>query len=203
MNKNRLLKSILFSFCLLLSALVLITTASFLEVSEDLSIVGNGTIDRDIKVQSSPVFSGQKLAETIYSAHGTPSSSSYMSSFELVRSNNSTIYYESKSNLSNVKHFASNKNYRLGVSTGFYFIGDQKKFIAFESSPSLSEVIVQSEADGRTVIYAQVVNSSGSHARRVDMRTFLDGNYTIDWDFLVMEIDFPEAGEDEDWLECP
>ena len=198
MNEARL--AILFSLCLL--SIAISTGACTLEVSEDLTIIGNGSIDRDLRVQSSPCFAGQKLTETIYSAHGDPSSSSYTSFLEFVHSNNSTIYYESDSNLSNVKHFGSNKNYRLGVSTGFYFIGDQRKTFLFESTPSLSEAIVKSEAEGRTVVSAQVVNFIEYHARRVDILTWLDGNYTIDWNFLVMSVDLPEAGEEE-WLECP
>ena len=198
MNKTILAITFL-SLCLLFA---ISTGACTLEVFEDLVIVGNGTIDRDIRVQSSPCYAGQKLTETIYSAHGRPSSSSYMSSLEFIHSNNSTIYYESDSTLSNVKHYASNKNYRLGISTGFYFIGDQEKYIAFESSPSLSEVIVKSDAIGRSVICAKVVNLTQHHAREVDMVTWLEGNYSIDWNFLAMDVEFPEAGDDQ-WLVCP
>ena len=196
-NKTRLAIYLL-SLCLLFVSI----TAGTLEISEDLTIIGNGTIDRDIRVQSAPCYSGQKLTETIYSAHGNPSNSSYSSSLEFIHSNNSTIYYESASELSNVKHYFSNKNYKLGVSTGFYFIGTQKKAFAFESSPFISEAIVRSEAEGRTVICAQVVNFTEYHSRRVDMLTWLEGNYTIDWNFLVIDIEPPEAGEEE-WLECP
>jgi len=125
-----------------------------------------------------------------------------MSSLEFIHCNNSTIYYESTSTLSNVKHFASNKNYKLGASTGFYFKGDQKKAFLFESSPFISEAIVKSESKGRSIVCAQVVNFSEYHARRLDIVTQLDGNYTIDWNFLVMDVDLPEADE-EDYLGCP
>lgn len=197
MNKTRLVFYFL-PLCLLFVSIA----AGTLEVSEELCISGNGTIDRDLQVQSSPCSAGQKLAETIYSVHNSPSISSYESSLELVHSNNSTIYYESDSNLSNVKHFASNKNYHLGASTGFQFRGDQKKTFIFESSPSLSEAIVKSEADGRSVIRARVVSHSDRYYSTVDMRTWLEGNYTFDWNFLVLAPEFPEAGDDE-WLICP
>lgn len=198
MHNKTCLAIYLLSLCLLFVSI----TAGTLEISEDLTIIGNGTIDRDIRVQSAPCYSGQKLTETIYSAHGNPSNSSYSSSLEFIHCNNSTIYYESASELSNVKHYAFNKNYKLGVSTGFYFIGTQKKAFAFESSPFISEAIVRSEAEGRTVIYAQVVNFTEYHSRRVDMLTWLEGNHTINWNFLVIDIEPPEAGEEE-WLECP
>ena len=198
MNKTSLAIPFL-SLCLLFAISI---GACTLEVFEDLTVVGNGTIDRDIRVQSSPCFAGQKLTETIYSAHGDPSLSSYSSSLEFIHSNNSSIFYESDSTLSNVKHFASNQNYRLGVSTGFYFIGNQSKSFLFESTPSLSEAIVKSDASGRSVIRARVVNFTVYHAREVDMLTQLDGNYTIDWNFLVFNVEFPEADE-EDCLECP
>lgn len=202
MNKDRLLVIIIFSFCLL--SIVSITSAGFLEVSEDLVIIGNGTIDRDFEVQSAPCFSGQKLTETIlpvYSSRGN-FTSSYRSNFELIMSNNSSIYYESASELHDVKHYLASRNYELGVYTGFYFMGTQNKTVLFETSPSLSEALVLSEADGRSVIRARVVNLSDYHYPTVDMRTWLEGNYTLDLAFLVLNPDYPEAGDD-DWLVCP
>jgi len=202
MNKNGLLKAIFFSFFIF--GLVCITNASFLEVSEDLAITGNGTIDRDLRVQSSPDFTGQKLTETIVptsSIHET-ATSFYSSNFELILSNNSTIFYESTSELPGSKHFLSNENFDIGVYTGFYYIGEQKKTFLFESTPSLSEAIVKSEAEGRSVVRARVVNESYYHKRTIDSLTWMEGYYTIDWSFLVLDLEFPEAGND-DWLVCP
>ena len=204
MNKNRSALAIFFSFCLLLSALVLITNASFLEVSEDLVIVGNGTIDRDFGAQSAPDFSGQKLSETIvpvYPFH-LNATSYYRSNFELIMSNNSSIYYESASELPGAKHYLANENFKIGAYTGFYFVGAQNKSFSFESSPSLSEALLLSEAEGRSVVRSRVVNRTYYHDRTIDSLTWLEGNYTIDWAFLVLDIDYPEAGED-DWLPCP
>lgn len=202
MNKDRLISTIIFSFCLL--SLVSITSAGFLEVSENLAVVGNGTIDRDFGVQSAPYLTGQKLTETIlpvYSPHDNPTSS-YHSNFELILSNNSSIYYESASDLSHSKHRLDNQNFDLGVYTGFYFIGTQNKSFSFESSPSLSEALLFSEAEGRSVIRARVVNKTNYYYPTVDTLTWLEGNYSLDWAFLVLDIEFPEAGED-DWLLCP
>lgn len=204
MKKNWLSVSLLFSFCLLLFALVCITNASFLEVSEDLVIVGNGSIDRDFGVQSAPDFNGQKLSETIVpdSSSHVNATSSYRSNFELIMSNNSTIYYESVSELFGVKHYLANKNYELGVYTGFHYIGSQNKTVLFESSPSFSEALVKSDAEGRSVIRSRVVNRSDYHHPTVDMKTLLVGNYSLNWAFLVLNVDCPEAREDDDWLFC-
>lgn len=198
MNKIRLAVYFL-SLCLLFVSI----GAGTLEVSEDICIIGNGTIDRDLQVQSSPSCAGQKLTETIYSVHGNPLSSTYMSSLELIHSNNSTIYYTSDSDLSEVKHYIENKNYELGIYTGFHFIGDQNKTFSFESSPSLSEALVESEVDGRSVIRMRVINKSNYHYPTVDSLTWLEGDYTLDWSFLVIDYEFPEAGEEDDWLKCP
>ena len=207
MNKNRLSGIILFLLCFLPFSLVLITTASFLELSEDLSIVGNGTFDRDFSAQSARDFSGQKLTETIvpvFSSHGAFATSSYRSNFELIVSNNSSIFYEAVSDLPTSKHYLSSQNYELGVYTGFYYIGAQNKTFLFESSPSLSEAAVMSEVEGRSVLRVRVVNESFSHDRYVDDLTWLVGNFSLEWNFLVMDIDYPEAGEENDeWLWCP
>lgn len=198
MNKT----TIAFFLCLL--SAIIITTAGSLEVSEDLAIIGNGTIDRDFAVQSTSDYTGQKLFETIlpvYLPYGNLTSSSYHSNFELIMSNNSTIYYESASELPLSKHYLASRNYELGVYTGFYFEGTQNKTVLFESSPSLSEALVRSDSKGRSVVRARVVNKSYYHDRTVDTITWLDGDYNLDWAFLVMNIDYPEAGDD-DWLAC-
>lgn len=191
-----------FSFCLLL-VFVLVTSGS-LEVSEDLVITGNGSFDRDFGVQSSPDLTGQKLFETILPVYSPyrDCTVSYRSNFELVQSNNSTIYYESSSEMFRSKHYLASRNYELGVCTGFHYIGDQNKSFSFESSPSLSEALVISEATGRSVLRARVVNGTEYHARTIDSLTWLEGNYTLDWAFLVLNIEYPEAGDD-DWLSCP
>ena len=201
--KKDLRLACIFSFCLLF-VFVSVANAGFLEVSEDLVITGNGTIDRDFGVQSSPDFTGQKLFETIlpvYSPHGN-CTASYRSNFELTMSNNSTIYYESASELAQSKHYLASRNYELGVYTGFYFEGAQNKTVLFESSPSLSEALVSSEVEGRSVVRARVINESYYRDRTVDSLNWLEGNYTLEWNFLVLDIDYPATGEDE-WLSCP
>lgn len=177
---------------------------AYLEISETQMIIGNGTFEKDFGVQSSPYFSGQKLAEAIvptYPFH-VNATSYYHSDFELIHSNNSSIFYESVSILPGVKHYLSNDNYELGVCTGFYFIGTQNKTFAFESSPFLSEAIVKAEAEGRSVIRVRVVNESYPHKRTADSLTWLEGDYSLDWVFLAIDVDYPEAGDD-DYLPCP
>jgi hypothetical protein len=177
----------------------------YLEISESQTIIGNGTFEKDFSVQSSPSFSGQKLAEAIvptYPFH-VNATSYYHSDFELTLINNSTIFYEAVSILTGAKHYLSNDNYELGVCTGFYFIGTQNKTFLFESSPSLSEALVKSEAIGRSVVRARVVNESYPHKRTADTITWLEGDYSLDWAFLAIDVDYPEAREDDSWLGCP
>jgi hypothetical protein len=171
----------------------------YLEISESQTIIGNGTFEKDFSVQSSPSFSGQKLAEAIvptYPFH-VNATSYYHSDFELTLINNSTIFYEAVSILTGAKHYLSNDNYELGVCTGFYFIGTQNKTFLFESSPSLSEALVKSEAIGRSVVRARVVNESYPHKRTADTITWLEGDYSLDWAFLAIDVDYPEAREDD------
>ncbi len=177
----------------------------YLEISESQTIIGNGTFEKDFGVQSSPAESGQKLSEAIvptYPFH-VNASSYYHSDFELTLINNSTIFYEAVSILPSVKHYLSNDNYELGVCTGFYFIGTQNKTFLFESSPSLSEALVKSEAIGRSVVRARVVNESYPHKRTADTITWLEGDYSLDWAVLAIDVDYPEAREDDSWLGCP
>ena len=196
---------ILFLLCFFIASILGSASAfSHLEISETQTIIGNGTFEKDFGVQSSPSFSGQKLAEYIVPTYPftVNSTAYYHSDFELVHSNNSSIYYESVSELPGAKHYLSNQNYELGVCTGFYFIGAQKKSFLFESSPSLSEALVKSEVEGRSVVRARVVNETYHHPRTADTFTWLEGNYSLDWEFLVIGIEYPEAGED-DYLGCP
>jgi hypothetical protein len=200
------MKTNLWRFCFVLILFLISIPGAFayLEISETVTIIGNGTFEKDFGVQSAPDFTGQKLAEAIVPTYPfyVNATSCYHSDFELIHSNNSSIYYESTSELPGVKHYLSNENFELGVCTGFYFIGSQKKGFLFESSPSLSEAIVKSEVEGRSIVHARVVNESFYHKRHVDSLTWLEGNYSLDWAFLVLDVEFPEAGE-KDYLGCP
>jgi hypothetical protein len=191
-------------FVIILFLISIPGAVAYLEISETQTIIGNGTFEKDFGVQSSPSFSGQKLSEAIvptYPFHEN-ATSYYYSDFELIHSNNSSIFYESRSILPGVKHYLSNDNYELGVCTGFYFIDTQNKTFAFESSPSLSEALVKSEAKGRSVVRARVVNESYPHQRIIDSLTWLEGNNSLDWAFLAIDVEYPEEG-DEDYLGCP
>jgi len=196
---------ILFLLCFFLASILGSASAvSHLEISETQKIIGNGTFDKDFRVQTAPSLSGQKLSESIVPVYpfSLNLTSYYHSNFELIHTNNSSIFYESVSELPGAKHYLSNQNYDIGVSTGFYFIGTQTKSFSFESSPSLSEALVKGEVEGRSVVRSRVANKSYYHQRTIDSLTWLEGNYSLDWEFLVIDIDFPEAGND-DWLKCP
>jgi hypothetical protein len=179
-------------FVLILFLISIPGAAAYLEISETQTIIGNGTFEKDFGVQSSPTESGQKLSEAIVPTYPfqVNATSYYHSDFELTLINNSTIYYDSVSILSGVKHYLSNDNYELGVCTGFYFIGTQNKTFLFESSPSLSEALVKSEAIGRSVVCARVVNESYPHKRTADSFTWLEGNYSLDWAFLAFDVEY-------------
>jgi hypothetical protein len=182
-----------------------------LEISEELSIIGaNGTIERELMLHSDPGFAGQSLSEELLPiglSNGLATHPSYFSSsleFILDRSNgtdNSTIYYIADTSLNHSKHWVQNENFKLGVYTAVYYKGNHTKNYLFESSPYLSEAIVSSSAQGRSVIRARVVNVS-ARTRNLNLITWLEGNYTLDWNFLVIQPEDPEAGDD-DWLECP
>jgi hypothetical protein len=62
-------------------------------------------------------------------------------------------------------------------------------------------VIVSSTAEGRSVLRARVVNVSAC-TRNLNLITWLEGTHTLDWNFLVIQPEDPEAGE-EDYLPCP
>lgn len=181
-----------------------------LEISEELSIVGaNGTIERELMLHSDPGFAGQSLSEELLPIglpNGLATPAYFSSSLEFIidrskSSDNSSIYYVSDTSLLQSKHWVQNENFRLGVCTAFYYKGNHTKNYLFESSPYLSEAIVSSSAEGRSVLRARVVNVS-SYTRNLNLITWLEGNHTFDWNFLVIQPENPEEGED-DWLECP
>jgi hypothetical protein len=192
--------------------LVFVSTASArpLEIFEELSIIGaNGTIERELMLHSDPGFAGQSLSEELLPiglSNGLATPAYFSSSLEFIldRSNgsdNSSIYYIADTSLPHSKHWVQNENFQLGVCTAVYYKGNHTKNYIFESSPYLSEAIVSSSAQGRSVLRARVVNVSAS-TRNLNLITWLEGNYTLDWNFLVIQPEDPEAGDD-DWLECP
>ncbi|MCK4828481.1 hypothetical protein KA005_72795 [bacterium] len=181
------------------------SASAHLVISEQLFISGNGTIDRDLDLQSLPEFAGQKLSETIlpiYQKAGGVSTSHFSSDLEFLLYENVSIYYVQDSTLTATRHTLASQNYELGTYTGFTFKGTQMKNISFESSPFLSEAIVSSKAEGRSVLCFRVVNLTNHYIRNVDDTIWMEGEYDIDWNALVINIDYPEEGDD-DWLACP
>jgi hypothetical protein len=209
-EKNWLLVISLISFHFLLLISASTISACPLEISEELSIIGaNGTIERELVLHSDSGFAGQSLSEELLPIglpNGLEITSYFSSSLEFIldRSNgsdNSTIYYIADTSLNHSKHWVQNENFKLGVYTAVYYKGNHTKNYLFESSPYLSEAIVSSTAEGRSVLRARVVNVS-ARTRNLNIITWLEGNYTLDWNFLVIRPEDPEAC-DIDWLPCP
>lgn len=201
-------KTTLIIVSLVLIFLPFIVDADRLEITELLTIVGNGTIDRHLELESDPAYISPDLYENIlpiYSPHGNLTSSSIFSDLEFILDDNSSIYYEHSGILQNAKYSLTNENFRLGTYTSCYFAGTQEKKIIFESAPSFTEATILSEVDGRSVLRFRVLNISNTanrHDPNLDGVTWLEGDYVMDWNALVMMIEFPEEGEC-DWLPCP
>ncbi|MBE9595151.1 MAG: hypothetical protein IMF19_16925 [Proteobacteria bacterium] len=193
----------MFAITLFLIASALATDNVSLEVYEEVLISGIGTIDIDRMAQSSPTFTGQKLFETLLPTYPHVNSASlYYSNLELILSDNSTIFYEQDLNTPYSKHYLKNENFVLGTCAAYYFKGPHLLNASFESTPYLSEAIVFSEVQGRTVLSSRVVNLSKPHFRTHNSRIWLEGKYSADWNFLVIHPEIPEAGE-SDYLGCP
>jgi hypothetical protein len=154
-------------------------------------------------------FAGQSLSEELLPiglSNGLVTPAYFSSSLEFIidrskSSDNSSIYYIADTSLNHSKHWVQNENFRLGVCTAVYYKGNHTKNYLFESSPYLSEAIVSSSAEGRSVLRARVVNVS-ARTRNLNLITWLEGSHTLDWNFLVIQPEDPEAGDD-DWLPCP
>lgn len=185
-----------------------IASCSQLEVFDSTSISGLGTIDIDRSLQSSKCTSGLKLSESvlpIYTRHRDLTNSYYSSELEFIMDSNvsnSSIFFEQAVALPNSKHHLMNENFLLGVCTAYYYKGSHLLNASFESSSYLSEAIVHSEAEGRTVLSSRIMNLSDYHVRNLNSRVWLEGRYQTDWNFLVIKPENPEAGE-EDYMACP
>lgn len=200
--------TISFAFYIAILCLIFVASATdnvSIEVYEEIAIVGIGTIEMDRSVQSTPTFlSGQKLSETLLPMRFHDNSPSfYYSNLELILSDNSSIFYEQDLDLSYSTHQLKNENFVLGACAAYRFKGPYHALnSSFESSPSLSEAIVNSDAEGRTVLSSRVADLSTSHFRTHNSRIWLEGAYRTNWNFLVIRPEYPEAGEC-DWMGCP
>jgi hypothetical protein len=171
-------------------------------VEVTLEAEGVGTIDRDLNLQSSSAFVGQKLSETISPFLNHKNLVSVSNSFysKFVLSKDDSLFYVQNSSLTAIRHDLTAKNYDLGTSTSFHFSGSQKKKILFGASPLFSETTVFCEAKGQSVLRSRVVDLANHRIRNVDSTTWLDGNYTIDWNLFVLA---GNNSKESDWLSCP
>jgi hypothetical protein len=175
-----------------------------LNIESDLNIVGNGTIDRNLDVQTEWKYKDQRLSETMYSSRKTiddVSNINFDNDFNLyIRSDYTEIGYRQTAFTTNIYHEFFGQNYDAGIMTGFKTIGEKStKSFEIEMTPDSNYLALEGTMQGKTTLKHVVVDPS-SRLKVVNDITRLKGSFGIDWFVLSRKL---TGINNEDWLGCP
>lgn len=193
---------ILIAFCAMTG---IASGESNLEITTSMQIVGNGTYDAEVQMQSAKDDSGLKYFGEAYTpALGLfgPSSLVLSREYMLTRNNLSEIMIAEESEITNVRAKRCFKNYDLGTLQAFNTFGDYNVLAEFGGDVNMSVMMVEAEISGRALSEIVVRDVSASHFYITRDKATYKGDYKLEISSEIMRVEEPRADYD-DWLGCP
>jgi hypothetical protein len=191
---------------LMLTSIISVATAELhVEIATSTQVVGNGTYDSKILMQSINDAHGIKYYGEAYTpALGMfgPSDIILSTEYMLMRSNNSELQIAEESEITNVRAKRCFKNYELGTLQAFNTFGDYAVLAEFGGDNNMSMMSVEAEISGKALSEITVRDLNASHFYIVRDRATYKGSYEIAISSLVERLEEPRA-DFCDWLGCP
>lgn len=195
----------------LIAVLILISVTSVtmaelqVEIATSTQVIGNGTYNSEIIMQSSNDAFGLKYYGEAYTpALGMfgPSDIILSSEYLLMRSNESELQISEESEITNVRAKRCFKNYELGTLQAFNTFGDYAVLAEFGGDHNISMMSVEAEVSGKALSEVVVRDLNASHFFIVRDRATFKGGYDIVISNVVERVEEPRA-DFRDWLGCP
>lgn len=175
------------------------------EIATSTQVIGNGTYDSEILLQSVNDAHGIKYYGEAYTpALGMfgPSDIILSTEYMLMRSNNSELQISEESEITNVRAKRCFKNYELSTLQAFNTFGDYAVLAEFGGDNNMSMMSVEAEISGKAVSEVTVRDINASHFYIVRDKAIYNGDFKILKSSLVEQLEEPRAGFC-DWLGCP
>jgi len=185
--------------------IVAVAATACVEVTTSVEVIGNGTYDAEIQMQSSDDDSGLKYYGEAYTpALGMfgPSTVIVSTAYMMTQNNQSELMIAEESEITNIRSKRCFKNYDLGTLHAFNLDGDYSVLAEFEGDANMSMMMAEAEISGRAWVEMTVRDLNASHAYILRDRAKFNGEYKIGASNLVERVEEPRANYD-DWLGCP
>lgn len=181
------------------------TAAAAVEVSTTYKIVGNGTYDAEILMQSTNLADGIKYYGEAYTPSlGVfgPSEIILSTAYMLTRNNESELQISEESTITNIRSKRCFKNYELGTLQAINLFGDYTVLAEFGGDVNMSMMMVEAEISGKALSEVKVRALNKSHFYIVWDKAEYRGEYNIEMSNLIEHVEEPRASMD-DYLGCP
>lgn len=189
----------------ILSMTIVGIAASSMEVTTSMEVIGNGTYNAEVQMQTFDDDSGLKYYGEAYTpALGMFGSSTVIMSttYMMTQNNQSELMIAEESEITNIRSKRCFKNYDLGTLQAINLNGDYSVLAEFEGDFNMSMMMAEAEIDGRAWVEMTVRDLNASHAYILRDRAKFNGEYRIAASNLVERVEEPRADYD-DWLGCP
>ena len=197
--------TVLIAVLILASVMSIATAGLHVEIATSTQVVGTGTYDSEVLMQSVNDAYGLKYYGGAYTpALGMfgPSDIILSTEYLLMRSNNSELQIAEESEITNVRAKRCFKNYELGTRQAFNTFGDYAVLAEFGGDNNMSMMAVEAEISGKAMSAVAVRDLNASHFYIVRDKAQYIGDYKIMKSNLVERLEEPRA-DFSDWLGCP
>ena len=198
-------KGIVLSIALVVGILMIGTAAAGVEITTSTQVVGNGTYDAEILMQSSNVAEGLKYWGEMYTpALGMfgPSEVILSTEYMLTQNNESELMMSEESEITNIRSKRCFKNYDLGTLQAFNTFGDYSVLSEFGGDRNISMMMVEAEVSGKVLTEVTVRGQDSPHYYIVHDRAKYNGDNKLWLSSLIEWVEEPRA-DMCDWLGCP
>ncbi len=178
---------------------------AYLEITTSMRVVGNGTYNAEILMQSAKDDSGlEYFGEAYTPALGIfgPSSLELSAEYMLTRNNISELMIAEESEITNIRSKRCFKNYDLGTLQAFNTFGNYSVLAEFGGDINMSMMMVEAEIKGKALSEIIVRDVNASHFYITRDRATYKGEYKLEIGSRIVRVEEPRAGIDE-WLGCP
>ena len=191
---------------LMLASVMSVATAELpVELATSTQVVGNGTYNSEILIQSANNAYGIKYyGESYTPALGMfgPSDIILSTEYMLMQSNNSELQIAEESEITNVRTKRCFKNYELGTLQAFNTFGNYAVMAEFGGDNNMSMMSVEAEIRGKAFSEVAVRDLNASHFYIVRDKATYYGDYKIAKSSIIERLEEPRA-DICDWLGCP
>ena len=182
-----------------------VAATACVEVTTSMEVIGNGTYDAEVLMQSSDDDSGLKYYGEAYTpALGMfgPSTVIVSTAYMMTQNNQSELMISEESEITNIRSKRCFKNYDLGTLQAFNTFGNYSILAEFGGDVNMSEMMVEAQINGKVLSEVKVRALNASHFYIVWDKAEYRGEYNIEMSNLIERVEAPRADYD-DWLGCP